>query len=566
LASTATLLESKLSPGPANDPSGIALEPAGDAWKGSHMARMVSFLVLGAILVVITIYFFRVMAGFFVPLFLAALVGVMVEPLHRWIVIRCRGFRYIAATCTTLIVLLIGLLPIGFVVTTATLEGMTLIDRLQLGDVRKKLDELRHTLGLQFPHEMDVRRIEASLHFWRDQQRVGESLDFRADAVQNLLDRLNRIDAWVKAQGDRAPLVDVDGLREQLERLRDSPPESAERDEALFQADARFREFKRGLLGGTYRAWLVETIHPTDAQLEQLRRNLMSTAGPALLLGGDAVALAGRLVFGTVILIAALFFLLAEGPRMLDALVRISLLEERYVRELVMEFDRACRAIVLATLLSAIAQGLLAGMGFYAVGLRGSVALLVVFTMVLAIIPFVGAIAVWLPVALYLYFYEGQLAGAIGLAVYGTVIVSQADNVIKPYILHGQSNLHPLLALLSVIGGVQTLGPIGILVGPMVVVFLQVLLRLMQRELSSLDRAPWQFWQGLATGREPRAATSVEAADAGEARAEGSPPASPADSTAAGGNSVAAAPENGNLKTNAPPPRQPQRSGKRKKR
>ena len=62
-----------------------------------------------------------------------------------------------------------------------------------------------------------------------------------------------------------------------------------------------------------------------------------------------------------------------------------------------------------------------------------------------------------------------------------------ADNFIKPYILHGETNLHPLLALLSVIGGVAALGPIGILIGPMVVVFLQTLLKILQRELSLMD-------------------------------------------------------------------------------
>jgi predicted PurR-regulated permease PerM len=57
-------------------------------------------------------------------------------------------------------------------------------------------------------------------------------------------------------------------------------------------------------------------------------------------------------------------------------------------------------------------------------------------------------------------------------------------------VLHGQSNLHPLLALLSVIGGVSTLGPIGILVGPMIVVFLQTLLKILRRELNAMSGSP----------------------------------------------------------------------------
>ena len=141
----------------------------------------------------------------------------------------------------------------------------------------------------------------------------------------------------------------------------------------------------------------------------------------------------------------------------------------------------------MATLLSALAQGILAAIGFYFAGLN-SIILLMVLTSVLALVPFVGAAAVWVPASLWLIFVEGSTGSGIFLAIYGAVIVSMADNVIKPFILHGQSNLHPLWALLSVLGGVSALGPIGILVGPMIVVFLQTLLKILQREIASIDQ------------------------------------------------------------------------------
>ena len=77
---------------------------------------------------------------------------------------------------------------------------------------------------------------------------------------------------------------------------------------------------------------------------------------------------------------------------------------------------------------------------------------------------------------------------AIVLAIYGAVVVSMADNLIKPLILQGQSNLHPLLALLSVLGGVKAMGPIGIVVGPMIVAFLQALLKMLQVELVAMGK------------------------------------------------------------------------------
>jgi predicted PurR-regulated permease PerM len=462
------------------------------------MARFVSLLVLVAILVIISIIFFQVMAGFFVPLFLAALLGVVVQPLYRWILPHCGGYRYLSAGITTTLVALIVLLPIGLVVTTAILESRSLIDQLQLADVRTKLDSLRKEFGLQIPCEQDVRHIEATLRAWRDRQRSGVPLDVPSTQIDNLLDRVSNIEDWIDRNAVEAGVVaDAEELKIQLQRLRESPVGSVERDDAQQVADAEFRKLKLDLLGGTYRAWLTEWANPSDEQLDRLRSGVVASSAPVLSLGTDTVLMTLKLGFGLLIMIVSLFFLLAEGANMLEALIQISPLEEQHVRELAKEFDRACRAIVSATLLSAIAQGLLAGIGFYFAGLRSSVALLMLLTMVLALVPFTGAAAVWIPVSLYLYLFQGNMTAAIGLAIYGALVISSSDNVIKPLVLHGQSKLHPLLALLSVLGGIQALGPIGIIVGPMVVVFLQTLLKILQRELMSIDRAPWMFWRGF---------------------------------------------------------------------
>ena len=149
-----------------------------------------------------------------------------------------------------------------------------------------------------------------------------------------------------------------------------------------------------------------------------------------------------------------------------------------------MDLNRCC--VVVATLLSAVVQGFLAGIGYAVAGLE-SVFLLTLLTTVLAMVPFVGAASVWIPCALWLFFHDDKGA-AVMMAVYGVLVISMADNVIKPWILHGKSNLHPLLALLSVLGGVQALGPIGILVGPMVVSFLQALLVMFSDELDALGK------------------------------------------------------------------------------
>ena len=137
-------------------------------------------------------------------------------------------------------------------------------------------------------------------------------------------------------------------------------------------------------------------------------------------------------------------------------------------------------------LLSALVQGILAATAFWFLGFD-SVILLFLITSLMALVPFLGAASVWVPCAIYLGAVEQRWTAAIFLAIYGASIVSSIDNVIKMYVLHGRSTLHPLFALLSVLGGVKVFGPIGILVGPMVVVFLQTLLEILNHELAGRD-------------------------------------------------------------------------------
>ena len=244
---------------------------------------------------------------------------------------------------------------------------------------------------------------------------------------------------------------------------------------------------KLEILGGEFRAWIKEVANPTEEELQDALRTVLEQArGTLFSIGGRTTAMFGRLVIGLVVMAVAMFFFLSDGPSMVKTVMRLSPLDDRYEEELLADFTNVSRAVVVATLLSAAVQGLLGGVGYYLAGFE-SVILLTLLTGVLAMIPFVGAAAVWVPAALWLYFIDLRPGAAVLLALYGAAVVSSIDNLIKPLVLHGKSRLHPLLALLSVLGGVNALGPIGILIGPMTVAFLQTLLNILNRELTQFD-------------------------------------------------------------------------------
>jgi len=213
-----------------------------------------------------------------------------------------------------------------------------------------------------------------------------------------------------------------------------------------------------------------------------------------------------KLIIGLIVMTVSLFYFLADGRTMFAALMRLVPLDPRYQWQLLEEFEEVSRAVVSSTLLAAIVQAVLAGFGFYVAGLKG-VFLLTLLTFFGALVPFVGAAAVWGTASLYLLFFLKNTWAAAGLAVWGLCVVSTVDNIIKPIVLHGQSKLHPLLALLSVLGGVGALGPIGIFVGPIAVAFLQAALTMLQTELDSLSGRP--AMAGVEALSEPSKAAGV---------------------------------------------------------
>ena len=189
----------------------------------------------------------------------------------------------------------------------------------------------------------------------------------------------------------------------------------------------------------------------------------------------------GGWAINTLVTVLALYYFLADGPELTASAMRLIPLDDRYQRELVNKFVETSRAVTSASLLAAIVQGLLIGIGIYFTGLPG-LFLLVMLTIFTSFIPMVGSAIVWVSCAGWLYF-SGRPGAAILFAAWSGTVAVVCDNLLKSLVLHGQAKLHPLLALLSVLGGVQMLGLLGIFVGPMVVAFLQAGLKMLNVEL-----------------------------------------------------------------------------------
>lgn len=383
------------------------------------MARIVSFVVLCAVLLLVGGLFVRVMADFVLPLFMALLLVVIFGPMHRAVESRCGGHKRLAAALSTLIILLTVLLPVAGILTAAAAQGIHIVRSLQGEAAAMPAGE---AAGERIPGELEQPGD-------KQPAQPGEQVPAPDEAPKGMVFEPQGLGRALAAAGARIGL-------------------NLSADELQRSINQRLQQWLTPLALGTTQ-WLL------------------------------------GMVVNFFIMAIALYYFLADGPEIVATIMRLSPLDDEYERQLIAQFDSLTRAVVLATLLSALAQGLLAGAGYFVAGV-GSVALLTVATALMAMVPFVGATIVWAPVCLYVYFYEGRHVAGIVLAVYSMVVVSSIDNVIKPLVLRGGANLHPLLALLSVMGGVQVLGAIGLFVGPMVVAFLQTLLTMFHVEMAAL--------------------------------------------------------------------------------
>lgn len=134
---------------------------------------------------------------------------------------------------------------------------------------------------------------------------------------------------------------------------------------------------------------------------------------------------------------------------------------ERYVRTA----GDMTRAVVFGIVLTALAQGALAGLG-YAVANAPNPVFLAVITFLLALIPF-GTPFAWAGVSLWLLF-AGDTASAIGLAIWGALVVSTIDNVIRPLVISSATQISFLVVMFGILGGLASMGMIGLFLGPVI--------------------------------------------------------------------------------------------------
>lgn len=188
---------------------------------------------------------------------------------------------------------------------------------------------------------------------------------------------------------------------------------------------------------------------------------------------------------GLGLMIYLAFFLLRDGTKLVDLLIRALPLGDERERLLFAKFAEVTRATVKGNLLIAIIQGALGGFIFWVLGINAALLWGVVMAIV-SLLPAIGAAIVWVPAAIYLA-AVGDVASALVLTAFGVIVIGLADNVLRPIFVGRDTKLPDYIVLLSTLGGIVMFGINGFVMGPLVAALFMAFWGIFIREFSQTD-------------------------------------------------------------------------------
>lgn len=173
-----------------------------------------------------------------------------------------------------------------------------------------------------------------------------------------------------------------------------------------------------------------------------------------------------ELVMSAVLVLFSLFYLFRDGKNLRQQITAILPIDETATQRLFTEISASVIANMYGIVAVAVVQGMLTGVLFFLVGFPSPVLWSLVAGL-FSMVPLIGPPAVWGPAA-FLLAVQGNYGKAAIVVAAGTLVIGMADNLIRPYVVSGESNTHPLLVFFAILGGVQAFGFLGLFIGPAV--------------------------------------------------------------------------------------------------
>lgn len=235
--------------------------------------------------------------------------------------------------------------------------------------------------------------------------------------------------------------------------------------------------------------WVQDNVPVTAEQVQGWMVDGATAALQFVLASGRTVFL-GALGFlvGLALTLFLLYFFFRDGDTFARRIYALVPAEEHHKRRLVDHLASVAKAVVLGSLLTAVIQGGLVGVAFWASGLPSPV-VFGVLGAVFSLLPVGGTAFVWAPGAIALA-AEGRWGWAIAVTLWGLLVVGTADNVLRPLLISGRAEISTLPVFLGVIGGLAAFGPVGMFLGPVLIALALALLRFAEEARAAAEATP----------------------------------------------------------------------------
>jgi predicted PurR-regulated permease PerM len=200
-----------------------------------------------------------------------------------------------------------------------------------------------------------------------------------------------------------------------------------------------------------------------DSVLERLRSGVLAVAP-------NVLGSIGESLVGLFVMFFVMYYGFREGRTFVQRIRQLLPLEPSLKESLFYEIRTISQAVLYGQVMTALVQGAIGAIGLLIFGVPnwlfwGAIMVLTSF------IPMIGTPVVWVPAALSLIL-GGSTARGVGLLIFGAVLVMNIDNFLRPRLMSGRTQIHPVLILIGVMGGLKVFGFVGLLVGPLILALL----------------------------------------------------------------------------------------------
>lgn len=256
-----------------------------------------------------------------------------------------------------------------------------------------------------------------------------------------------------------------------MDFLSDQAQIQAMIDQAVVQIDQIVEAIP--FIDTSFSSIVTEILKNVPPFLQDLSRTLIGF----LRIGFDSAA---NIIINLIIFFISFFFLLIDGKRFMNDTFRLLPINALHERQITKRFTNLCFSWIVVSFALALIQGIFASIGFAIIGVPSPL-IWGVITMFASFLPFIGSALVWGAVGL-IYLILGYYGSALFIIIWGITFISSSDNLLRPFLLRGGVEMHPLILFLAVLGGFYAFGVSGLIIGPIVIVFISTLLYIYELE------------------------------------------------------------------------------------